>query len=66
MKNLLTNLFKSVASDGILEKPGDRAEAKITKTYRKVLKVSKEQGKLKYSKTQYPNGTTVETKTVKK
>ena len=66
MKNLLMNLFKSKTSGGLLEKPGDRAEAKITKTGRKVLKVSKECGKLKYSKTQYSNGTTVETKTVKK
>lgn len=51
---------------GILTQPGDRLEARITQSGRKVLKIHKENGNLKYSATQYPNGTVVETKSTKK
>ena len=61
MKNWLDNLGNS-----ILKKPGDELSARITDTGRKVLKVSTDNGKQKYSKTQYKNGTVVETKTTKK
>lgn len=49
-----------------LVKPGDNMSARITDTNRKVLKVSKNDGADKYSATQYPNGTIVETKTTKR
>jgi hypothetical protein len=49
-----------------LVKPGDNMSARITDTNRKVLKVSKNDGEDKYSATQYPNGTVVETKTTKR
>lgn len=51
---------------GILNKPGDRLEAHVTDSNRKVLKVSTDNGNSKYSATQYPNGTVVETKVTKK
>lgn len=56
VKNIKTN---------ILENPGDRIEARITPSKRKVLKVNKNNGFYKYSATQYPNGTIVETRTTK-
>ena len=59
-KNLL-----SIFSDSILNKPGDELSARVTSSNRQVLKVSKNNGKNKYSVTRYPNGTTVETKTTK-
>jgi len=49
----------------ILEKPGDRVIAEVTPSNRQVLKVSKNSGKNKYSRTTYPNNTIVETKTTK-
>lgn len=49
----------------ILNNPGDNMSARVTDNNRKVLKVEINNGKNKYSKTQYPNGTTVETKTTK-
>ena len=61
----LFDLFKK-GSDDILAKRGDRMEARVTDTDRKVLKISKNNGKDKYSVTKYTNGTTVETKTTKK
>ena len=57
-KNLL-----SIFSNSILNKPGDELSARVTSSNRQVLKVSKNNGKNKYSVTRYPNGTTVETKT---
>ncbi|MGN0106902.1 MAG: hypothetical protein ACI4A5_04295 [Hominilimicola sp.] len=45
---------------GILQNPGDKLEARITPSNRKVVKVSKNNGKTKYSATLYPNGTFVE------
>ncbi len=59
-KNLL-----SIFSNSILNKPGDELSARVTSSNRQVLKVSKNNGKNKYSVARYPNGTTVETKTTK-
>lgn len=61
MKNELSNIFK-----GILQQPNDELNARVTPSSRQVLKISKNNGKNKYSRTQYPNGTVVETKTTKK
>lgn len=49
-----------------LQNPGDKLSARVTNTSRKVLKVETDNGNSKYSATQYPNGTIVETKTTKK
>ncbi len=59
-KNLL-----SIFNNSILNEPGDEMSARITRSNRQVMKVSKNNGKNKYSVTRYPNGTTVETKTTK-
>lgn len=68
--SLLPNIFgdkdKLIANKGILNQPGDKLEARITNSDRKVVKVSKNKGKTKYSATEYPNGTKVETKVTKK
>lgn len=72
MKNILdifgrkNDNFGVVKTLGILNKPGDRLEARVTDSNRKVLKVSADNGNSKYSATQYPNGTVVETKVTKK
>ena len=58
-----SNLSKK---SGVLSRPGDRLEARVTETGRKVIKIQKESGNLKYSATQYPNGTIVETKVTKR
>lgn len=58
--------FLDIINNGILNKPGDELSARITDTGRKVLKIHTENGKQKYSKTEYPNGTIFETKTTKK
>ena len=60
MKKLL-DVFKG----GILQNPGDEFSARVTPTGRKVMKLKTDNGKQKYSKTVYKNGTTVETKTTK-
>ncbi len=52
--------------DFSLTNPGDKMEARVTDNNRKVFKMSKNNGNSKYSATQYPNGTIVETKTTKK
>ena len=52
-------------NSGILSEPGDRLEARITDSNRKVLKVQKNRGNSKYSVTEYPSGTIVETKVTK-
>lgn len=71
MKNLLDIFGKKdddsgvVKKTGILSKPGDKLEARITNTNRKVVKIQKNNGNSKYSATQYPNGTIVETKVTK-
>lgn len=62
----LLDVFKknsTMNTEGILAKPGDKLEARITESNRKVVKVQKDG--LKYSATQYPNGTIVETKVKK-
>lgn len=72
MKKLLSifennNEDSNVANQrGILSKPGDKLEARVTNTNRKVLKIQTDNGSSKYSATQYPNGTVVETKVTKK
>ena len=64
---IMANFLKALTGGkNALVNPGDKAEARITDTHRKVLKVSKDNGKEKYSATQYPNGTIVETKTTKR
>ena len=72
MKNLLavfgdrrSNSSLSKKS-GILSQPGDFLEARVTETGRNVIKIQKDRGNVKYSATQYPNGTVVETKVTKK
>ena len=70
MKNLLSIFGKMDNSEivsklGILNKPGDRLEARITDSNRRVVKVQTDKGNSKYSATQYPNGTLVETKVTK-
>lgn len=55
----------AILKDGILKNPGDEVSARITETGRKVGKVSLDNGRQKYSVTEYPNGTRVETKTTK-
>lgn len=72
MKNLLSifgngSKGSNVANQrGLLNKPGDKLEARVTNTNRKVLKIQTDNGNSKYSATQYPNGTVVETKVTKK
>ena len=70
MKNLLSIFGKKDDGEidcqsGILTNPGDRLEARITDSNRRVVKVQKDNGNSKYSATQYPNGTVVETKVTK-
>lgn len=70
MKNLLSIFGKMDNSEivsklGILNKPGDRLEARITDSNRRVVKEQTDNGNSKYSATQYPNGTLVETKVTK-
>ncbi len=60
----LFNIVNSKVSK-ILEKPGDKLIAEVTPNNREVVKVSKNNGKNKYSRTTYPNNTIVETKTTK-
>lgn len=72
MKNLLSIFGKKddssdvAKNSGILNKPGDRLEARVTDSNRKVLKIATDNGNSKYSATQYSNGTLVETKVTKK
>lgn len=50
----------------VLSETGDRLEARVTKSNRKVMKLFKDQGDTKYSVTEYRNGTRVETKTIRR
>ena len=61
MKNLL-----EIISNGILNQPGDELSARITDSGRKVMKARTNGGKQKYSRTEYQNGTVVETRTTKR
>ena len=70
MKNLLGIFRKKdggeiVRKPGILTMPGDRLEARITDSNRRVVKLEKDGGLFKYSATEYPDGTVVETKVTK-
>ncbi|MDO4648464.1 MAG: hypothetical protein Q4B26_07415 [Eubacteriales bacterium] len=53
--------FLSTIGKGLLNKPGDKLEARITKTGRQVVKLSQDNGLIKRSATKYGNGTVVET-----
>lgn len=69
MKNKLTlrrtNKVKNISNPlDLVKNPGDNLSARVTSSGRKVLKL--ETGDTKYSATQYPNGTVVQTKTIKK
>ena len=50
---------------GILTRPGDRLEARITRSNRQVVKIQTDNGNSKHSATRYPNGTVVETTVTK-
>ena len=56
----------TVDSTGILSEPGDKLEARVTNSNRKVVKIQKDNGNSKYSATQYSNGIVVETKVTKR
>lgn len=67
---LLSKLFGNNDVDkrdepDFLSVPGDRAEVRCTKTSRRVFKAERDGGNQKYSMTQYPNGTQVETRVSK-
>ena len=65
----ITDIFKkntTVDSTGILSESGDKLEARVTNSNRKVVKIQKDNGNSRYSATQYPNGTVVETKVTKR
>ncbi len=69
MKNLLSIFGRKddgeiIGKSGILTNRGDKLEARITDTNRRVVKVQKDNGDFKYSATQYSNGTVVETKMI--
>lgn len=72
MKNLLSIFGNSIKDSnaanqrGILNNPGNKLEARVTNSNRKVVKIQTDNGCSKYSATQYPNGTVVETKVTKK
>lgn len=61
MKNAIMN-----GIGNLLVNPGDKFEAKITKTGNRVAKYSSGNGLIKASKTVYPNGTVHETRTYKR
>lgn len=72
MKHSILSLFgnhplsESDSESSFLNNPGDRLDARVTESGRKVLKAEKNYGEEKYSMTEYPNGTTVETRTKRK
>ena len=51
---------------GLLTRPGDKFEARVTDSGNKVARYSSGDGTFKASKTEYPNGTVHETRTYKK
>lgn len=60
------SLFKPDGDENdFMTVPGDKISAEITKTNRRVTKMSRADGS-KYSRTDYSNGTSVETRTFKK
>lgn len=60
MKNFLEALNQFPVKN-----PGDKLSLKITPSGYKVAKLQTDGGNVKYSRTQYPNGTVVETKATK-
>ena len=60
------SLFQGGKEDGLLKRPGDKMEARITDSNRQVLKIFTDGGNTKYSATKYSNGTVVETRVRKK
>ena len=60
MKNEIMNVI-----GGLLNNPGDRFEARVTKSGNMVAKFSSGDRSFKASKTVYPNGTVHETRTYK-
>jgi len=60
----LPDLFKRNNKSGILKNPGDKFEAKITSTGKQVIKISQNNGDVKYSAVRYPDRL-VETKSTK-
>jgi len=64
---LFDMILRSKSSEsGILSNPGDKLEARVTDSNRRVLKYSQDHGASKYSCTEYSNGTRVETRTTKR
>lgn len=67
--NYLTNAnsngssFLSRIFSGLLKKPGDSLIAKVTPSNRQVIKINT--ASLKMSATRYPNGTVVETRSIR-
>ena len=60
------DLIKGLWGQTPLSNPGDEASVRITNTGRKVGKYKSGDGKIKYSVTEYPNGTRQETRTIKR
>ena len=58
----LPAIFGNRNSEGILKNPGDKFEARITPSGRKVIRITTNNGRDKYSVTQYSTGRIVETK----
>ena len=56
--------FFASIMDTLLNKPGDSFSARITKSNRRVIKLNK--GNETYSITKYENGTTVETRSIRR
>lgn len=66
MGNLMSSILVNIGS-ALLEQAGDEMSARITKSNRQVFKLSKDNGRTKYSATRYPStGAIVETKSTKK
>lgn len=60
-----SNELATITEKAGLTEPGDKLTARVTKKGNKVVTVSKNNGKSKYSRTQYSNGTIHETRTIK-
>ncbi len=59
-------LTKGFLEHATLSNPGDEASVRVTESGRKVGKYRSGDGSIKYSITEYPNGTRQETRTIKK
>ena len=60
-RNSLKRVVKCNPLNSLLENPSDEPSTRVTDTRRKVLKISKNHGTNKYSRTEYPNGSYTET-----